>query len=377
MAANTMAAALAASLPAPQAAPAPATPSYEAIPASMAKVIDTEGEIPIKNIQLDGLVVSKIIKHGRDMASASSSVPAYGLLLGLDLDGTLEVSNCFAMPNSSDEDERTGKAAARYQSAMLRSLKEVQSDDSIVGFYQSTTLGAFFSQTLVDSLAAQRDRLRRGGVVVVHARGNAAFRAFRLTPSFIDAYKRKKFNTQSLIQHRLTFSSILEEVPLVIRTNALMNALIGTFTEATQEPYEDPAGSVIPTLAVPQSSLPPSFSGLDLEPPSYISSNLERIGEGLDDYKTEENNVSYLLRQITRERARADAYVQKRREENAARISAGLAPLPEEDVSRLFKIPAEPSRLDSMLLLGQLDSHAKTLENLASSQLVKTFASRV
>lgn len=57
---------------------------------------------------------------------------------------------------------------ARYQSTMLRSMKEVRSDDSVVGFYQSTTLGAFFSQTLVESLAAQRDRLRRGGVVIVH-----------------------------------------------------------------------------------------------------------------------------------------------------------------------------------------------------------------
>lgn len=181
----------------------------------------------------------------------------------------------------------------------------------------------------------------------------------------------------SLIQHRLTFSSILEEVPVVIRTNALLNALIGTFTEASQEPSVNPAGGVVPTLAVPQSSLPPSFSGLDLESPNYISTNLERIVEGLDDYKNEENNVNYLLRQITREKARADAYVQKRREENAARIAAGLAPLPEEDVSRLFKIPSEPNRLDSMLLLGQLDSHAKMLENLASSQLVKTFAARV
>ena len=51
---------------------------------------------------------------------------------------------------------------------MLRSLKEVQSDDSIVGFYQSTMLGAFFSQTLVETLATQKDKLRRGGVVVVH-----------------------------------------------------------------------------------------------------------------------------------------------------------------------------------------------------------------
>ncbi|KAF8585565.1 hypothetical protein K439DRAFT_1409928 [Ramaria rubella] len=383
--AGTMAAALAASLPAPQAAPAPAAPSYEAIPASMSKVIDTEGEIPITSVQLDGLVVSKIIKHSRDSPAhytSSSPSTAYGLLLGIDLDGTLEVSNCFAMPHSSDEEERTGKATARYQTAMLRSLKEVQSDDSIVGFYQSTTLGAFFSQTLVESMATQRDKLRRGGVVVVHdisqtARGNAAFRAFRLTPAFLDAHKGGKFNTQSLVEHHLTFSSILEEIPVVIRTSALLNALLGTLSEPGSDPSVDATGSTVPTLAVPQSALPPSFAPLDLESPSYITSNLERIVEGLDDYKNEENNLGYLSRQIAREKARAEAYVQKRRDENMTRVAAGLAPLPEDDVSRIFKIPQEPSRLESMLLLGQVDSYGKTLEGLASSQLVKTYATRI
>lgn len=99
--------------------------------------------------------------------------------------------------------------------------------------------------------------------------------------------------------------------------------------------------------------------------------------EGLDDYKNEENNLGYLSRQIAREKARAETYMAKRREENAARIAAGLGPLPEDDVARLFKIPAEPSRLESMLLLGQVDSYAKTLEGLASSQLVKTYATRI
>lgn len=54
--ATSMAAALAASLPAPAATPVPATPTYEAIPASMSKVIDIEAEIPITSVQLDGMV---------------------------------------------------------------------------------------------------------------------------------------------------------------------------------------------------------------------------------------------------------------------------------------------------------------------------------
>lgn len=56
MAAPSMAAALAASLPVPAAAPAAPQPKYEAIPASMAKVIDIEADIPLTTVQLDGMV---------------------------------------------------------------------------------------------------------------------------------------------------------------------------------------------------------------------------------------------------------------------------------------------------------------------------------
>ena len=112
---------------------------------------------------------------------------------------------------------------------MLRSLKEVQADDSVVGFYQATTLGAFFNQTLLDTQAIHQDKLRHGGIVIVHgasqnslrlrasfhllmldvndpdlsqtAKGNASFRAFRLTPAFFDAYKRSNFSTARLVYH--------------------------------------------------------------------------------------------------------------------------------------------------------------------------------
>jgi hypothetical protein len=36
---------------------------------------------------------------------------------------------------------------ARYQAPILQSLKEIQLDNSIVGFYQATTSGAFFNQS--------------------------------------------------------------------------------------------------------------------------------------------------------------------------------------------------------------------------------------
>ena len=73
-----MAAALAASLPAPQSAPAPSAPSYEAIPASMAKVIDIEAEITITSVQLDAMV--SYFLPGRNLLPSTClvSVRAFG-----------------------------------------------------------------------------------------------------------------------------------------------------------------------------------------------------------------------------------------------------------------------------------------------------------
>jgi len=107
-----------------------------------------------------------------------------------------------------------------------------------------------------------------------------------------------------------------------------------------------------------------------------LTRNLEQLIEAVDNHKVEESNLAYLSRQIARERLRADQYVTKRREENATRTAQGLAPLPEENISRLFRIPPEPSRLESMLLLGQIDGFAKSLASASSSTLVTMYAAK-
>ena len=63
--APSMAAAIAASLPAPQSAPTPAQPTYEAIPASMSKAIDLESDIPLTHVQLDGIVSTEALISSR------------------------------------------------------------------------------------------------------------------------------------------------------------------------------------------------------------------------------------------------------------------------------------------------------------------------
>ena len=54
--------------------------------------------------------MTKIIKHARE----ASSTMAHGLLLGLDLDGVLEVSNSFPLPpHPGEDDEKSAKSTGR------------------------------------------------------------------------------------------------------------------------------------------------------------------------------------------------------------------------------------------------------------------------
>jgi len=60
--------------------------------------------LPIKKVQLDPLVVLKIIKHSKDYYP----ITATGQLLGVDVKGTCEVTNSFPFTNNNSTDKNRG-----------------------------------------------------------------------------------------------------------------------------------------------------------------------------------------------------------------------------------------------------------------------------
>ena len=55
-------------------------------------------------VQIDGLVIMKLIKHCHELeASTSGSGIAQGALLGLVTDTRLEITHCFPFPSGTDE----------------------------------------------------------------------------------------------------------------------------------------------------------------------------------------------------------------------------------------------------------------------------------
>ena len=355
------------------------------------QILDLDSEV-ITDVHLDGMALMKMIKHCKDNHAVNGS-NAWGALLGMDMGGTLEVSNVFGLPGMraerGDEDERTTKSSMQYMAEMLRLLHQVNADVSPVGLYQGSFLGPFLNTAIVDglntlSLLMEREGQRGRGkaVMLVHdyaqlAQGNLVVKAYRLSPSFIDAYRKGKFSAQHLVEHRLTFSNVLIEIPVHVRNTALMDAMLSTLTtENVPESRIAPRTSKELLTHPIDMHVAPDNMDLNLALEPVLVSTLESTLDAAEAYASESGNVGYQARQIAREKARADAFLTRRKAENATRESAGLAPLPLEEVNKLFKIPAEPNRLESLLLLNQLDSAAQRLTETATIGTVQLNAAR-
>ncbi|KAF9143645.1 Eukaryotic translation initiation factor 3 subunit H [Mortierella sp. GBA39] len=341
----------------------------------LSAALDIEGSVPIHSVQLDAMVVLKIVKHCRESIPATVT----GQLMGLDVNGVLEVTHSFPMPKTNQDSEDD---ASNYQVQMMRCLREVNVDDNSVGWYQSTNMGNFMNQSLIEHQFEFQQALSKS-VLIIHdvarsSMGNINLRALRLTPAFMKLYKEKKFSTEALTKAKLTFSNIFEELPITIRNTALLTALLYEL-ETADESVEVSTSHLTTyksTASTPASKsvLAPSFDVLDLSLDPYVAKNLENLMDTIDDHHQEQGNYAYWQRSVDRENKKKAAYLLNRKTENARRAQSGQAPLANEDVDAMFKVPVEPSRLDHLLISGQIDNYCKQINEFAGPTLGKLFA---
>jgi translation initiation factor 3 subunit H len=157
----------------------------------------------------------KIIKH----STQAFPTVATGSLVGMEVNGTLEVTNSFPFPTvdvpSSDGHQDShakdlaaaaprAKANAAYQAEMLKFLREVNVDANNVGWYTSTSMGNFVNANMIENQFFYQKELNERTVALVHdvsrtSQGSLSLRAFRLSPAFMAAYKEGKFTIERYV----------------------------------------------------------------------------------------------------------------------------------------------------------------------------------
>ncbi|KAI9140514.1 hypothetical protein BKA69DRAFT_1079364 [Paraphysoderma sedebokerense] len=338
---------------------------------SLAGTLDVEGNKPISSVQIDALVVLKIIKHSRE----SFPTPVTGALLGLDISGRLEVTNCYPFL-SKKEDEVDDDDL--YQIDMMKCLREVNVDSNNVGWYQSAPLGSFFNPSCVN---IQRDfQLSIGQSVVIEydpvrsTRSQLSLRAFQLTSNFLELYKSRSPNQPIVITSEaierlgLSYSDIFQELPVKIKNTHLLSALM---SELEAEPIST---SLLPSTdgstltSVPPLPLHPNFDQLEGQLNAYLEKNLEFLTESLDDYSSDYQKHQFWIRNYLREKSRVDATINRKRQDN----------VPQEELDALYqnminKLPAEPSRLETLLLMGQMKQYCSQINAYSGPALARLY----
>ena len=107
-----------------------------------------------ERIELDGLVLLKIVKH------CTEALPkiVYGSILGLEVEDKLEVTNCYPVPADAGE---------QYQIDMMHKYREVNVDNNCVGWYRSAYLGSFLTKELVDQQLVYHQQLGPTAPIIV------------------------------------------------------------------------------------------------------------------------------------------------------------------------------------------------------------------
>merc|ERR1711865_371200 len=302
-----------------------------------------DGQEKLDSVELDGLVVLKIVKHCKEHLPQLVT----GQLLGLDYGGTLEVTNCFPFPSSTEgADEELAEDGAEYQYDMMRCLREVNVDNNTVGWYQSTYLGSHITESMVTTQYSYQESIPKCVCLVFdplqQSQGKLGIRALRLSHDFMELYKGGEFTLETISNSHL-LKAYLMQMPDELR-NPVQRGMV------TRRDETEP----------------------------FLEKNFECMIESIEQLSQESSRFQYHQRALSRQIAQQTAFLQKRKSENEQRKRQGLAPLTDEETANnpLFKPLQEPPRFDSLLITSQIGNYTNEISNFAGQSFNNHFLLR-
>jgi translation initiation factor 3 subunit H len=245
----------------------------------------------VKQVQLDGSVVLKIIKHCQEEGSGSEWVT--GCLVGVVVDETLEISNCFPFPKDSTDNPRE---EIEYQKNVLKKLRTVNVDYHEVGWYQSTYLGSHVSREFLEAHVGYQRAIQESVVLIYDplqtSRGALSLKAYRLTPQILTMMGASDpFTPESVQQAGVVHSDVLVELPVTLRSSRLTSVLL-------QE--------------LPKSTTLPSNALLGLSSTELLQKNVQLLMENVESLQLETYRLLGYEKNISKQAQQKQQFLQRR-----------------------------------------------------------------
>lgn len=311
----------------------------------------------VTKVQVDGLVALKIIKHCQEEGSSTDHVQ--GFLVGLVVDDTLEVTNCFPLPKSLNDPQ----AEQKYQTDILENLRKVNCDYYVVGWYQSTYLRSHFTKEFFESQIPYQTKIEESVVIVYDpfttTVGNLTLQSFRLTQKLLDlVIKDNQFTPESVRESSLKHTDMFEELPVILRNSHLVNALLCEMNNNT--------------------SSSPKMDFLNLSMNREVVNHMRLLIDSVEALQQETYKLLGYERNSTKQIQLKQQFIAKRKEENS-HLEPGKEPLPIDDKSvekELNLKPVHPPpRNIALLTIQQVDTQCERIKQVAGQTFPKLYLS--
>jgi len=314
-------------------------------------------------VQVDALVLMKILKNCQEMGGGAEM--AQGILTGMvqTHEGSngqkrIEITNCFGLPNpnnfkGTDYDDVCNSLITNN----LQTFRHLNIDHLIVGWYQSSLFGKFVNKTFIEGQYDYQSALEDSIVLIYDPfktqHGSISLKAYRLTPAMMEAQKKKDFSGEAMKEMKLNYENFMEELPVVIKNSHLVNAMLCELKDLA------PATK--------------KYSNLDLSTSNVLEKNIRSLIDNIDELGLETTKTLNYYKQLQKQNHLKAQYMQKRDIENVARRSRGEPPLPDEDISKVFKPLPPLSRLETLLISNQMKNYSQQINEFTSQSFSTMF----
>lgn len=331
----------------------------------------------VDKIQIDALVIMKIVKHVDSELHAGMSEVAgeacQGLLTGLVSmeDGRLEITNCFPTARAEpvlESDETAVQANQLYEEQKqtevvetLKKFRQMNIDYELVGFYQAHPFGACFTQELVESMYEYQSQVADGVVVVydpVKSRqGQLSLRAYRLSMDALRLCAKDDWSPEAVKAANLTYETMFEELPIVIKSSYLINVMMAELSLAPSKVSEKSAAFLeLGTRRSLEKCVRGMMANVD-----ELNKSIACISKYMSDKQRHDNTVFNMT--------------QKRQVENDQRALRGEPPVSMDDIKKLKPpvLQARNGMMESFLECCEIQALSEFCNKVTGENIAKLF----
>jgi translation initiation factor 3 subunit H len=294
----------------------------------------------------------KIVKHCNDNLPTLVA----GSLLGLDVDGILEITYSYPFPTprgEGDDDLGEDIDGQEYQIEMMKMLRDVNVDNNCVGWYQSMYLGTSRTHDVVNNqfIYQSSEELSDNCVVVLFdpiqtKRGNLVLKAFRLSDEYVQLRKNKQTGF-------IKPDNILLELPVKIKNAGHISGFIRCLADSHKNEIDC------------------KFNALSMDNSNSIAErHLELMNVISDDLLAEQQRFQQYSKVVAKPRQEQIRWLNSKIADNAIRRENGEDEV-EISMSDLKPLPDAPSRLDPLLMIEQLNLYCDQLNSHTDVSLQK------